>query len=349
MKGKVGVTFLSEIEPANAKLRQMLEIVQAQLVSERSKHEHNESELTAKLAQATHDLVLSKAQQLAAQELIENSQHALNEQRILNETRNHEIKATEASIQTLEQRLILSEAHAQQKIIELSQLQQRINTLQQNPAFAKELAELQLQAQQLLADKKNLEEVNQQLSTQCTALKARLEVLETERISFAQHQQSDGLDMTQLKQQLETAQILLNAKESEWKNKVTRAEAAGEALKKAKADVEHKAELLEIHLNLFKKHGLPPKERIFQNFLADIKRLIGSSLDAPICYISYAWEDDKTDAGKAANLALQAFLLRLERDLKTLGITVFLDVTSMNGNITDCMSTNIAVLPNARK
>ncbi|MFA6037849.1 MAG: hypothetical protein WC748_07010 [Legionellales bacterium] len=333
----------SDMEAENAQLRQALAVAQAQILAERAQHTQERAQLTAQLAQTTNELAASQAQQLAAKELIENSQQALEQQITLNETRSQEIVATTASVSILEQRLAVSEKLIRDKTVELDQLKQRIQTLQQSTVSSLDLIQLQTQAQQLQNEKRQLEHENQQLSAQCSSLKSRLKVLENEGKDSEDLQQTHGRDLTQLQTALQEAQAELGKREFEWQNKFHQEQKAKDGLKQAKAAVEHQAQLLEIHLNQFKKHGLMPKERAFQNFLSDIKRMMQNSFHHPLaCYISYAWEDDTTDVGKAANLELQSFLLRLERDLKTLGVKVFLDVVSMTGNITSCMMDNIA-------
>jgi TPR repeat protein/GTPase SAR1 family protein len=320
-----------ELESENDQLKKsLISIVEEQ--------RQNEYEFNQRLA----------VQQVQVQDLINNTNLALAEREselaTLQEVRKQEVEVTQANIQTLEQCLLLSETKINSKTIELSELEHKIDTLQQNSQHTtQQLSELQTEAQRLMAEKLQLEQENQQLSSQCASLKIRLTVLETERTAVMQQQQTGGRDVSQLQKALKKAKEEMSLKENVWLSRIKQANKAGEALRAAKAEVEHQAQLLSIQLNFFKKHGLAPKERAFQDFLADVKRLIGNTQVKPSCYISYAWEDKENDAGKAANVLLHAFLVRLYQDLLTLGLEkVFLDIKHMTGNTTDCMSTNIA-------
>ncbi len=295
------------------------------------------------LEQTSFEHETLKTQHMDAKELISSSEQALQEQMASHESRSQEVESTLGNIKALEQRLASSEVLMSDKTEELILLQRKIQELEQNPVSSPALTNLQAQAQQLIAEKNQLEQENKQLSEQCSSLRIRLQILETEHMDFEQLQEAGRRNLNQLQSRLRNAQTELGKRESEWQHKFRQEQNAKDRLAQAKTEVEQQAQLLEIHLNLYKKHGLTPKERAFQNFLSDVNRLIKNTTSkAPVCYISYAWEDNTTDAGKAANLAMQTFLLRIERDLKTLGLTVFLDVTSMNGNINDCMMENIA-------
>lgn len=110
----------------------------------------------------------------------------------------------------------------------------------------------------------------------------------------------------------------------------------------AKGNENYIQELLKVRLKIFERFGLSPKERAFQNFLIDIRRIMQNNAHNVSLYISYAWEDNSTNAGKADNQKLHTFLLRLKGDLETLGVTTFLDLDTLTGNINHCMMTNIA-------
>jgi TIR domain len=111
----------------------------------------------------------------------------------------------------------------------------------------------------------------------------------------------------------------------------------------AKNTVEHENESLQARLGFFEKHGIPPKEHAFQQFLTYSKRLFKSKgLRSPNCFISYAWEDDSTLAGKEANEQMQHWIERLATDLRKLGLTVFFDLDNMHGSLRAAMRDNIA-------
>ncbi len=79
----------------------------------------------------------------------------------------------------------------------------------------------------------------------------------------------------------------------------------------------------------------------FAKFLQDVKSIL-SALEKPICFISYAWEDNATVTGKAANVILQERLSRLKKDLEILGAQIFLDINDMHGHMPTRMEENIA-------
>jgi tetratricopeptide (TPR) repeat protein len=87
-------------------------------------------------------------------------------------------------------------------------------------------------------------------------------------------------------------------------------------------------------LQVRQAHGLSPEEQAFQNLLGNIAEHIRvNGLVPPKCFISYAWEDRSTPKGEEANAKLQRWLLRLQGDLQKLGVTVYLDITDMDGDV----------------
>jgi len=94
-------------------------------------------------------------------------------------------------------------------------------------------------------------------------------------------------------------------------------------------------------LKIFQQHGLTPKERAFQQMLRDLKRLFKRQ-DPRKCFISYAWEDNNTPEGKAANTQMQQWLTRLTSDLRNVGAEVFFDLDNMHGSLRETMCYNIS-------
>ncbi|MFA6037777.1 MAG: protein kinase [Legionellales bacterium] len=78
----------------------------------------------------------------------------------------------------------------------------------------------------------------------------------------------------------------------------------------------------------------------FTKFLQDIARFL-PGVKKPKCFISYAWEDNTTDAGKALNAIWQERLSRLKSDLEKIGAEVFLDIYNMHGDMPARMKENI--------
>jgi hypothetical protein len=153
----------------------------------------------------------------------------------------------------------------------------------------------------------------------------------------------ERLRFEQLKKSLQQAQQELSNREKEWQSKQAQASKAEHDLRQAQQTVSAKAELLATQLRIFQQLGLPPKERAFQQFLSDAKRLFkNKGILPPTCFISYAWEDDSTPTGKAANEQMQQWLGRLTRDLRMLGMNVFFDLDNIHGSLRAAMRYNIA-------
>ena len=79
----------------------------------------------------------------------------------------------------------------------------------------------------------------------------------------------------------------------------------------------------------------------FTKFLQGAKRFL-PAVKNPICFISYAWEDSRTDTGKATNAIWHARLSRIKEDLEKIGAQVFLDIYDMHGDMQARMQENIA-------
>lgn len=78
----------------------------------------------------------------------------------------------------------------------------------------------------------------------------------------------------------------------------------------------------------------------FTKFLQDVGMFL-PAVRKPICFISYAWEDNKTQAGRDSNAIWHTRLLRIKQDLEFLGAQVFLDISDMHGNMPAQMQENI--------
>ncbi|MGA2655693.1 MAG: toll/interleukin-1 receptor domain-containing protein, partial [Gammaproteobacteria bacterium] len=78
----------------------------------------------------------------------------------------------------------------------------------------------------------------------------------------------------------------------------------------------------------------------FAKFLKDVVLFL-PEVKKPVCFISYAWENNKTQAGQASNAIWHARLSRIKEDLEFLGAEVFLDIYDMHGNMPAQMRENI--------
>lgn len=82
---------------------------------------------------------------------------------------------------------------------------------------------------------------------------------------------------------------------------------------------------------------MPLTQHNFDKYLASIKTIVAAgAIKLPSCFISYAWEADKSQ-----NEKLQTWLKKLKQDLETVGIETFLDIAQMNGDMRECMQENI--------
>jgi len=85
------------------------------------------------------------------------------------------------------------------------------------------------------------------------------------------------------------------------------------------------------------------KDNAFQKALGDIGSLLRAhKVSAKTIFISYAWEDETTPAGKIENQQLQALLQRIAKDLETVGARVLLDIEGMKGKMSGWMEQGIA-------
>lgn len=311
--------------------------LRATLATERAHTQRREEELEIAQAQLKARLPRVRPPQPGEEE---RAQYAQREAKLTaqlekaKEAYAQEIQSAHVNIKILTESLAQIEKLKETKTIELGQLQQLLK--QTTEYSVQEVAHLKFREQNLIKEIEKLEQ-------QCSSLKTDLEKSKTEVKNAIEKNQDLEQNLTQQRVAVQKAQEEVSKREFEYKTKIEQAEKAEKDLEKAKARAEGEVQLLNAQLRIFELHGLPPKERAFQNHLRDTKRLMQRSTHVPpTCYISYAWEDNETDEGKKANLAMRAYLLRLEGDLKELGITVFLDVTSMTGNISDRMAENIA-------
>ncbi len=82
----------------------------------------------------------------------------------------------------------------------------------------------------------------------------------------------------------------------------------------------------------------------WQKLLSNIKELAEARAMEELAlkaFISYAWEDTSTDVGKAANSKLQRWLEGLRDDLQQVGVSVFLDIGDMHGDMGKRMRENL--------
>jgi len=78
------------------------------------------------------------------------------------------------------------------------------------------------------------------------------------------------------------------------------------------------------------------KENVYQKTLHDTSiSLKRHNAPHKSAFISYAWEDESTTEGREANEELQGWLIRLAKDLETVGIKVLLDIIGMQGKMSN--------------
>jgi hypothetical protein len=76
---------------------------------------------------------------------------------------------------------------------------------------------------------------------------------------------------------------------------------------------------------------------IYQTTLNNISTILRNHVNrSKSVFISYAWEEKQED-----NKSLQDLLWRISEDLRTVGITVYLDITNMKGNMESWMKESI--------
>jgi hypothetical protein len=81
----------------------------------------------------------------------------------------------------------------------------------------------------------------------------------------------------------------------------------------------------------------------WKKLLSNVKELVEERSGGELglkAFISYAWEDTSTDAGKA-NSKLQRWLEGLRDDLQGVGVSVFLDIGDMHGDMGKRMRENL--------
>jgi hypothetical protein len=203
--------------------------------------------------------------------------------------------------------------------------------------------ELLLKQQQLEREKEQLQMDQDTISQRYDSLCSKLLSIETQQQIQQKKYEEDMQNFNQLKQSLQESQVTLIRREDEYENKLKIANNAKLALERAQNEVNAKAELLAKQLEIFQQHGLPPKERIFQQMMGDLKHMFKKHHpQSPKCFISYAWEDSSTPSGKEANLLMQQWIGRLTNDLRKIGMQVFFDLDNMQGNLKATMMNNIS-------
>jgi ankyrin repeat protein len=217
-------------------------------------------------------------------------------------------------------------------------------TMASNPRVSLQRREAQLFTQQHQLDKEKLQlqRDQQTLQEKYQAMQWRFDYLEQQHQLFQTTSQHEANKLDQLQTSLQTAQHDLMNREKECHGKLKLLTDAQQHSRQIEQQIKEKEELLTVQLRIFQAHGLSPKEYAFRQLLSQLKSLFKTKgIAAPRCFISYAWEDRQTPDGNAANERLQQWLARLEKDLEKLGITVFLDIKKMQGNLRDTMAKNI--------
>jgi myosin heavy subunit len=228
-----------------------------------------------------------------------------------------------------------------QKVIEKQR--ELDNVLQLHAMQVQSNDELVLKQQQLEREREELIRDQDILSQQYQTLSSKLSLMEIQQQEQLKKYEKDMHDFQQMRKSLEKSQLDLSKRENEYENKLRMANNAKEALEKAQKEVNIKAELLAKQLQIFQQHGLPPKERAFQQMLGDLRHTFKKHhLSPPRCFISYAWEDNSTPSGREANLQMQQWIERLTNDLRKLGMHVFFDLQNMRGNLKATMMNHIS-------
>jgi len=102
-------------------------------------------------------------------------------------------------------------------------------------------------------------------------------------------------------------------------------------------EIMHLQNQLQVQLAISQKYGFDPVRDAFKSTLKAIKRHHKDcSKLFPTCYICYAWYEEAEIIE-----TLHKWLKRLQHDLKHAGITVFLDVRSMQLNMDETMKKKI--------
>jgi myosin heavy subunit len=199
----------------------------------------------------------------------------------------------------------------------------------------------------LLSRQRQLEQEKDDLMREQTILKQRYEMMcstismmERDHEIQLKKSEEDMSHFQELKQSLQDSQHTLNKLEKDYEDKLRSSNRAKEAVEKVRGEVIVKAELLAKQLEIYRKHGLSPKEKAFQETLDELKRLFKNH-QPPKCFISYAWEDRSTPSGEEANLHMQQWIGRLTNDLRKLGMQVFFDLDNMKNNLKSTMIDNI--------
>lgn len=185
----------------------------------------------------------------------------------------------------------------------------------------------------LIRDKETLIEVT-------LTLQSQIQVLQKEKQE--QQEQGEKNNIKQLRQLLRQAQRDLEERVKEHQQKLKEMEEAKSNLEKAQKTLAERTKKFNNQLQIFQKYGLPPKVKVFQEFLTYCKRdFKRENLLSPKIFISYAWEDSRIPGGKEANENLQKWLNTLTKNLQKIGASVFFDLDNLSGNLRDSMRNNI--------
>ena len=105
---------------------------------------------------------------------------------------------------------------------------------------------------------------------------------------------------------------------------------------KSENTLKERLESLQKYLSIVEQQGLLPETKAYHMLLKSVKRLTRHQ-PKQTCFISYAWNPDQR-----ANTELQNRLENLQKDLSMSGVTVLLDILTMQGDINHYMVENIA-------
>lgn len=284
----------------------------------------------------------NNTQNVAAQWRVEKAslEQRLQELHNLRAEQQQRLSEGQTRLQAMQDKLANTETQLRKTQCELDSVQAELARLSRSEQDYRALLDRQAKLEQ---DKACLEREKQDWRQRHENLRVRLLLLEAEQHELlARVPQADALpaqqaDLTRQRAHLDARQISLqNQQDSPARQQQLQALASEER------DWRAQAELMEAQLRIFEQYGVSPIERALNTFLKELKRSPLLNQRLPQIFISYAWEDTTTPAGRTANERLQGQLLRLERYLEKLGATVWLDVTSLHGNMNHYMETKLA-------
>jgi len=187
---------------------------------------------------------------------------------------------------------------------------------------------------------KEKEELTQDRDTISQIYEASLMRIEMEKERTRSEEQSRQL-LKSLLDYLNQVEI----RDMECETKLKAAQLAKQSLERAQLEARDKAELLSKQLEIFRQYGLSSEEKVFQQTLREAKKVFKRQqlqVQAPKCFISYAWENMRTQGnGEAANLSMQRWLRRLSNDLLKLKCKVCFNLDDMQGNLRNTIRSNI--------